>query len=85
MLEKIKNLFFFKKLEYINGNDQILDLKLLSKLVGSKVYDYAISSDFTEIVCFSGKNQKNRFLKMRKYLYATNDGNIKQYAKRFIK
>lgn len=83
MLEKIKNLFFCKKLEYINNDEQLLDLKLLSKLVGSKVHDYAISNDFTEIVCFSGKKQKNRYLKMRKYLKATKDESLKQYAKRF--
>lgn len=85
MLEKIKNLFFCKKLEYTNNDEQLLDLKLLSKLVGSKVHDYAISNDFTEIVCFSGKNQKNRYLKMRKYLKITKDQNLKHYAKKFIK
>lgn len=84
MIEKIKNLFFCKK-EYINGDEQLLDLKLLSKLVGSKVHDYAIDVSFTEIVCFSGKNQKNKFLKMRKYLKATKDESLKKYAKRFIK
>ncbi|MEV9477588.1 hypothetical protein ACOTVS_11220 [Aliarcobacter butzleri] len=72
-----------KEEEYINDDNQILDLKLLSKLVNSNVNSYAISNNFKEIACFCTKKNKIIFLRMRKYLKATEDINIHQYAKKF--
>jgi hypothetical protein len=67
--------------EFINGDEELLELKLLSKLANSKVTSYAISRDFSQIACSC--NKKMVFLKMRKYLKETDDIKLLEYSKRF--